>query len=312
MTLEAPNAAGAHAGATLCERSGFEVVDCESCGFAHVLPLPTEQELEQVYAHEYYATEKPLYLERAESDRAWWERLHDGRLARVEELLGARVGRLLDVGSGPGLLLQRARARGWQVLGVEPSHQAAEHARSLGVPVRRAFLTDELEDELAESEGPFDCIHAAEVLEHLPDPHAMLARMRRMLAPGGVLVLSVPNDFNPFQAAFVEAERAERWWVAPPHHLNYFDFESLEASVRRHGLEPVRRETTFPIDLFLLMGEDYTNDDALGRRCHARRMRFEETLRRTGHDALLDDLYDAFAGLGLGRHAVVYAQGPAA
>jgi len=310
--VTAVGSAQRHLGEVLVDGEEFRVVACEACGFRHVLPLPSEEELVAVYRHEYYATEKPLYLERAAEDAAWWERLHAGRLARAEALLRSDGRRRLDVGSGPGQLLTAARDRGWEVLGIEPSRQAAAHARGLGVDVHEAFLDDALAEELrGGADGAFDCVHAAEVLEHLPDPAGMVRRMRRLLRPGGVLVLSVPNDFNPFQAALVEARGFRPWWVAPPHHLNYFDFDSLERLVAREGLEPARRETTFPIDLFLLMGDDYTGDDALGRACHRRRMAFEAALSDAGRDDLCDALYDALADLGLGRHAVVYATRPA-
>lgn len=311
MTIE--TARTLHLGDLLVEKDGFAVIACTGCGFAHVDPLPTESELTDLYRHEYYATEKPLYLERVLEDKAWWDRLHDTRLRRVEELGTSAGRRLLDVGSGPGLLLQRAEERGWSVLGIEPSRQAAAHARSLGVDVREAFLDDALTAELVATEtaidgGPYDCVHAAEVLEHLPDPRAMVRRMRRLLSPGGILALSVPNDFNPIQSALVDARGFAPWWVAPPHHLNYFDFDSLEALLASEGLEPVRRETSFPIDLFLLMGDNYVGDDALGRVCHARRMALESALHDAGRGELLEQLYDAFAGLGIGRHAVVYAR----
>ena len=302
-----------HRGATLVRKDGFGVVDCKDCGFKHVLPLPSEEELVHVYGHEYYATEKPLYLARVEEDRDWWERLHDRRLQRVEGFLPRTAQKLLDVGSGPGLLLERAQHRGWDATGIEPSHQAAEHARSLGASVCEAFLDDELAAELLRAagdseEGAFDCIHAAEVLEHLPDPRAMVQRMVRLLRPGGVLVLSVPNDFNPIQAALTETGGFAPWWVAPPHHLNYFDFDSLEGLLVAEGLEILHRETSFPIDLFLLMGEDYTGDDETGRTCHRRRMKLEAALHEAGRGQLLDDLYSAFAELGIGRHAVVYGR----
>ena len=308
MTVDAT--AVEHTGPELCVRGDFRVLDCECCGFPHVVPLPSEEELAEVYAHDYYATEKPLYLERVEQDRPFWDRLHGRRLERVAALLRADGRRLLDVGSGPGLLLERARACGWDELGVEPSRQAAAHARSLGVGVREAFLDDALAAELLAESGGFDCVHAAEVLEHLPDPRAMVRRMRSLLKPGGVLVLSVPNDFNPFQRTLAEVRGFAPWWVAPPHHLNYFDFASLERLLVAEGFETLERETSFPIDLFLLMGDDYTADDALGRACHAKRMAFEAALVEAGRAELLEELYGALADLGLGRHAVVYARRP--
>ena len=294
----------AHHGPILTEKDEWTVIDCSPCGFRHVVPLPTEEELREVYEHEYYTSEKPLYLERVREDLAWWHELYDERFGAFESLKTSPGRRLLDVGSGPGFLLEFGKDRGWDVLGIEPSRTAAAHARELGVEVIEAFLDDSLAKELE----PFDTIHLSEVLEHLPDPAAMVARCRELLVPGGVLCVSVPNDFNPFQRALVDAGDQEPWWVAPPHHLNYFDFESLEGLLTRAGLAVQLRETSFPIDLFLVMGENYVGNDELGRRCHGLRMAFEDTLRRAGRLDLKRDLYHAFADLGLGRLAVVHAR----
>ena len=293
-----------HEGPVSARKEDWTVIDCGSCGFRHVVPLPTEEELRRVYEHEYYSSEKPLYLKNVREDLDWWNELYRERFSAFEELKTSPGKRLLDVGSGPGFLLRFGQDRGWDVLGIEPSKQAAAHTRELGAEVVEAFLDDSLAKEL----GTFDTIYLSEVLEHLPDPAAMVRRCRELLNPGGLLCVSVPNDFNPFQEALLKAGRQEPWWVAPPHHLNYFDFDSLEGLLSRSGLEVLRRETSFPIDLFLLMGEDYVADDAKGRHCHGLRMAFEETLLAAGRTDLKRDLYAAFARLGLGRLAVVHAR----
>ncbi|MEW6073219.1 MAG: class I SAM-dependent methyltransferase [Planctomycetota bacterium] len=293
-----------HAGAALDRAGEFTVIECEPCGFRHVIPLPAADELREIYRQEYYTAEKPLYLERAREDLDWWRQLYAERFDAFEALLGGRTGRLLDVGSGPGFLLEYGRERGWEVLGVEPSAAAAAHARGLGVEVVEEFLTPELAPRL----GRFDAVHLSEVLEHVPDPRSILALCRDLTRPGGLVCASVPNDYNPFQHALRTSGGYGPWWVAPPHHLNYFEFASLERLFARAGLEPVRRDTTFPIDMFLLMGEDYVGNDALGRVCHGRRMAFERHLRAAGLEELLRTLYQGLAQHGLGRLAVVTAR----
>jgi hypothetical protein len=72
----------------------------------------------------------------------------------------------------------------------------------------------------------------------------------------------------------------------------------------------IHRETTFPIDLFLLMGDNYIGDDALGRECHGRRKNLEHNLALAGLSGLKRDLYKAMAGLGIGREVVLIARKP--
>ena len=292
-------------GGDVVDRVGeFTVVDCRTCGFRHVTPLPDEEELRRIYRHEYYTAEKPLYLERAREDLDWWNQLFAERFDAFEELREGRTGRLLDVGSGPGFLLDFGKRRGWHVLGIEPSAAAAAHARSLGVDVLEEFLTEDLGHRL----GAFDVIHLSEVLEHLPDPRAFLEICRDMTAPGGLVCVSVPNDYSPFQYALRTACGFAPWWVAPPHHLNFFDFDALERLLERCGFAPVRRDTTFPIDMFLLMGDNYVGDDELGRACHRRRMQFEANLRAAGLEELRRAMYRSLAEHGIGRLAVVTAR----
>jgi SAM-dependent methyltransferase len=98
--------------------------------------------------------------------------------------------RVLDVGCGAGWRGKELReARGCEVIGVEPDEGRAEVARSLGVEV----VTGYLEAIDVERIGRFDVVLFGDVLEHLPDPAAMLLAAREYLKPGGAIVASVPN-----------------------------------------------------------------------------------------------------------------------
>jgi SAM-dependent methyltransferase len=292
---------GDHRGPLLDRAAGFDVIACAVCDFTHVVPLPTPAELARTYRHEYYTAEKPLYLERHREDLAWWNLVYAERYDTFEALLPAGRRRILDVGSGPGFFLCHGRERGWQGVGIEPSAQAAAHARTLGLEIVEDFLTADTAARL----GSFDVVHLSEVLEHIPDPGAMLRLVHGLLAPDGVACVVVPNDYSPFQQALRAAAGYAPWWLAPPHHLNYFGFDSLARLLVRSGFAVCLREATFPIDLFLLMGDDYVGDDDLGRQCHRKRMRFEERLERAGLGQLRRDLYRALAAHGVGREAVL-------
>lgn len=300
-----PRAWQEHSGPVIDSVGEFDVIECEACRFKHVVPLPSPEELDAVYRQDYYSTEKPLYLERTAEDADWWETVFSDRYDTLEELLPPTRRRLLDIGSGPGAFLAHGNKRGWRTLGVEPSHQAAEHSRSTGLEVVEEFLTPENAGRL----GQFDAIHASEVFEHLPDPRQMAGLLFDLLAPGGVACICVPNDYSPIQATLRSGGFAP-WWLAPPHHLNYFDGDSLARLLTGAGLEIVLREATFPIDLFLLMGMNYIGNDKLGRRCHGMRKKLELNLAATGRNDLKRNLYRKLAELNIGREVVVYAVKP--
>ncbi len=293
-----------HHGALRDAVQGFDVIDCTECGFAHVMPLPSPADLAPVYTHEYYAREKPDYLSVVRKDLSWYEIGYRERFDTFEQFLPPDRRRVLDVGCGPGFFLAHGAGRGWRAMGVEPSTQAAAHARSLGVDIVEEFF----DAPLARRLGPVDVVQMTNVLEHVPDPLAFIGAARDALQPGGLLSICVPNDYNPFQDALRNGCGFAPWWVAPPHHLNHFTFDSLATVLERTGFDIAERNASFPIDLFLLMGDNYVGDPVLGRACHEKRMRFEQTMAGTGHEHLRRQFYRSLAALGLGREIIMIAR----
>ena len=133
----------------------------------------------------------------------------------------ARPGRLLDVacGVGYGTRLLADRAGGVDALGIDLSPEAIGYARRRYAGARTRFdLADAMQ--WSDPDG-FDTIVSIETIEHLPSPAAFVARLVRMLRPGGVLVASVPTtpslDANPHHLHDF-SERSFRRLFAP-HHL---------------------------------------------------------------------------------------------
>jgi SAM-dependent methyltransferase len=295
-----PASDGVHAGPL----RGPGVVDCVRCGFAHLDPLPDAAALRDTYRRHYYDTVKPDYLAKEASEASFWALEHQDKLDAFAALRGRRGGRVLDIGCSGGFFVAHANRNGWSGLGIEPSEQAAAHARGLGVTVVERFLDDVDWPAL----GMFDAVHLKLVLEHLADPAAVLRAARERLHPDGILCVQVPNDFNALQGAVQATLETPSWWVAPPYHVNYFDFASLRRLCDRTGFAVVREDTTFPMELFLLMGEHYVGDDTVGRACHQKRMALEERLAAAGLNDLRRQASRALAAVGLGREAIVYAR----
>lgn len=290
-----------HHGPVIDTKDGLSIIDCQDCGFRHQWPMPTPEDVTRIYQEEYYVEEKPDYFKHYEEDREWWNLIYDDRLDYFAEQLATDRRRLLDIGSGPGLFLARARERGWQTLGIEPSRQAAAYARAMGLEIRNEFLTPQ-----ALALGPFDAIHLSAVLEHIPDPVSMLELAHAMLAPGGILCVVVPNDYSPIQQAARNACGLAPWWLAPPHHINYFTPDTLKTCLIKRGFTELKLSTTFPIDLFLLMGDNYTAAPDLGRNCHTKRKALEFALARAGLNDLRKALYGKLIELNIGREIVIY------
>ena len=232
------------------------------------------------------------------------EQVYTQRYEILEQHLPAEHRRLLDIGSGPGFFLLNGQERGWKVKGIEPSAQAVEHSRGFGLDVENIFFTKETAPGL----GKFDAINMGEVLEHIPDPASLLRMVRQQMNDNGIVCIIVPNDFNPFQIVLRDHLKFGPWWVTPPHHINYFNFDSLSNLVERCGFKVIHKEATFPIDIFLLMGDNYVGNDAVGRVCHMKRMNFEKAIIQGGSSNLLSDLYLKLAEQGIGREIVIYGE----
>ena len=295
---------GCHSGESVAQSGSVHVIRCTTCGFKHIVPIPEAEQVQEFYAHHYHGSDISRAVRKMREDTEWLNLAYHDRLDFFEQMLPPDRRRLLDIGSGFGAFLLCGAERGWEVLGVEPSLSASEYARSQGLKVVEGFY----DGKMAERLGTFDVVHLDHVLEHLPNPIQVLEWIRSSLAPGGLLFLAVPNEFNPFQETLVETCGYRRWWVVPKHHINYFDFETLPALLERHGFEVVAKETSFPMELFLLMGINYVDEPQRGGECHERRKRLEITLHRSGRNDVRRNLLRSFAQNGLGRDVIVYAR----
>lgn len=293
-----------HTGSIIATHHSADVIECKSCGFSHIKSLPDPVELMRFYREEFYTSEKTDYFSNAQADQDWLLSTYNDRFDSLEGLLPEKHRHILDIGCGPGFFLSAGKERGWNVLGVEPSPRAAEFARGHGVKIIEGFF----DAQTAASIQPQEVIHMSQVLEHIPNPAKLLQNAHSLLVPGGLICISVPNDFNPLQLALQKAKQLDPWWVVPKHHLNYFTFDTLEKLLRRRGFEPIQREASFPLELFALMGDDYISNPELGPIIHKKRKQLESTLDKTGFNDTKRALLNALATAGLGRLAVVTAR----
>jgi spore coat polysaccharide biosynthesis protein SpsF len=262
----------------------YTVIDCIECGFWHVFPSPPESFLKQYYTHQYTDP-----LEKVNT--------HD-KIATIETLVSGR--RVLDVGCGDGALLREFKEAGWDVAGIEPGRDEVDPT----LDIRPLTFDDPRVSEL----GRFDAVVVNFVLEHYPEPIRLLDRIRgELLVPGGILVIEVPNDFNPLQLAVSELHTHDRWWIVFPDHLNYFSARSLHGLLERLGYRVVLEEASFPLEMFALMGDVYIGQPEVGKQVHQKRVRFETALRETGRNMLRRDLYQRLAELEIGRTVITYA-----
>lgn len=144
--------------------------------------------------------------------------------------LGFRPGgRLLDVGCGTGNFLVKARAAGYQVCGIDFNAPAAQEASNRGLQTYVGSFTDFA---ATQPESSFDVITLYDVIEHLDDPVGTVDLAKRLLKPGGGLMISVPNGLLPTPFGRSDFEY-------PPYHLTLWRPESLVRFLEQRGFKVV-------------------------------------------------------------------------
>jgi SAM-dependent methyltransferase len=227
----------------------YTVVRCRDCGFLYQRPRVRDESLGDCYPDHYprHQEASPRVPFRGSRRRVaavrfalarglGYAALRDARVPWLTRLRGRLLlrrlewdcppwrgrGRYLDVGCGSGAALGVARSLGWHVAGIEPDAAAAQKARA---------FADELHvcDALAASPGSgrFDVVTTLHVLEHVPDPVRLLRRMLDWLAPGGLLIVEVPNAGGLGAALFGGAWSG----LELPRHLSHFSPATLRRAV---------------------------------------------------------------------------------
>ena len=289
-----------------------KVIEDPDFGYRRLDPLPSDSALTEFYESRYYdlirrggrAPELRRHLVGGDEGRSELEWLRATLYDDLATVLALKVAgkRVLDVGCGTGELVGYLAERGFSAEGIEPSAEAAAEARSRG----RSVISSRLEPFAARSDraGAYDAVTFLNVMEHVPSPVAILQATRAMLGPGGVVAIRVPNDFNDLQLATQEQLGLRPYWVAVPDHVNYFSVRSLTSLLDRVGFDAVHVQTDFPMELFVLMGDDYVSDPALGAACHKKRVALELAMPA----AIRRRLYAALASVDLGRNTLVFAR----
>ena len=180
----------------------------------------------------------------------WWDvdgpqkplhALNPVRLQYVAQRVTLRGARVLDIGCGGGLLSEALAKEGADVTAIDLAPELVKVARLHGLEsgVTVDYRVQAAEDLAAEQPGSFDVVTCMEMLEHVPDPGAIIAACHRLLKPGGQLFLSTVNRTPAaFAVAIVGAEYVARLLPKGTHH--YQDFikpAELAAWLRAAGLQ---------------------------------------------------------------------------
>jgi SAM-dependent methyltransferase len=202
----------------------YRLLICRACGLGYLNPRPTRETIGYYYPADY----KPYQNQGKVKHRFFSLARLLGRGDPHSYLPVKPPGRLLDFGCGSGAYLERMRGLGWDVIGIDISPHGVEAARRRGIPAYQGVLPHP-----AVPFASVDVLNFGAVLEHVHDPHQLIAAARATVKPGGLLVFSVPNlaswGFRFFGPA---------WWpLELPRHLLHFTPATIRKLVKKHDLE---------------------------------------------------------------------------
>jgi SAM-dependent methyltransferase len=186
---------------------------CSACGAATTDPWPSEEDLEAAYGTWY----------RPDAGNRFAFGLGDAVLGRTRGLLASRLdaiapeGPVIDVGAGDGTLLDALHRRGREGIGLERNS------------ARDDFRDEPLEE--VDGDGTWAAVVLWHSLEHLPRPGAAVREAARLLRPGGVIAIAVPNNGSLQARAF-----GDEWLhLDLPRHLVHLSAKSLTRGLERAG-----------------------------------------------------------------------------
>ncbi len=217
---------------TRIRRGASAFVRCPSCASLWQSPFPDDARLAEIYGAGYlerWGIAGPAILAEVRAMKAATARAFLARVGRHRS-----GGALLDIGCALGFLLAEAKRAGYEPYGLDRNASAIEQARAeFGARVQALDL----------EANPFPGVSFAvvtlvDVLEHVPDPGALLAAVGARLEPGGVLALLLPNS-----ASLTARVLGNAWPHFAEEHLWLWTPGGLAAFLRRHGWRVLEMRT---------------------------------------------------------------------
>jgi len=232
---------------------------CLRCQLIYVLPWPKKSTIQQLYQDEYFQLGKDKKKILGYRDYKKQERFlipyFRKKLGLIDKLMGGKKGKLLDIGCALGHFLELAKKESWEVTGLDISDYSIREVRKKGIMAVKGPLV-----QARLKSSSFGVVTLFQTLEHDYDPLGLLDEIKRILKPGGLLVLTVPDQKNIL--ARILGKKWHGWQTEG--HLIWFDSQNLEFALKKAGFSKIKVEKDLPIwgsleDSFEALNMHYTN-----------------------------------------------------
>ncbi len=202
----------------------FTIMRCSQCGLGWTV-VPSDFDVSPYYPEEYYGSKNKRFQPVVEWLISFFRRARAGMILRQ-----MKPGRILDIGCGRGLMLKELKEHGWECFGTEYSAKAAAATSEfLGIPIQ---VTTDIRT-CTYPDHSFDVVTLWHVFEHIPNPIEILSEIRRILKPGGLVIIEVPN-LSSWQFKII----GQTWiHLDAPRHFFHYSRKSLKSLIETHGFQ---------------------------------------------------------------------------
>jgi 2-polyprenyl-3-methyl-5-hydroxy-6-metoxy-1,4-benzoquinol methylase len=224
----------------------FPVLGCRECGTLFAEHPPKQERMDEIYGNDYYKGWEGMNNRLTRYTKSMKVYTFSAYFKLFSKFTHMKNKKLLDVGCATGYLLEAAKKMGCDCYGVELSPFGATEA-SKKFPGR--IFNGTLEEARYKSES-FDIITLTDLIEHVIDPVEFLKEVKRILKPGGFILIVTP-DFHSWWAKFMK----NKWTNFKEEHLFYFSSKSLKTLA---GIVNLKTLYEKPVSKFLSLEYIYS------------------------------------------------------
>ena len=205
----------------------MNIVKCEECSLVYTNPIFDEEHYKKTYKSEDY---QEIVRELGEESHLYRvQRFGTERIGIMNKFIKTKETiKYLDIGCSTGFVVEAAKNKGWDAVGIDLNPSAINYGISRGLNLKNNSL-----DEVSFKKNTFDAISLFDVIEHLPNPQNIISKALNYLKTGGILFIYVPNWDSA--SRFLLGKKAHFIW--PTHHLNYYNPKTITDLIQKFELE---------------------------------------------------------------------------
>lgn len=217
----------------LVVKSGFSIVQCVECNFVYVNPRITNEQLKDIYSHNYFKNKDYGYVGYEQEKRLRVKNFERWLKMATSFMFAGKQVNALDVGCAAGYCLNVMKAKGWDAEGLELDAEMFINLENDSQIVYNRSLDN------FESKHKFHVITLFDVIEHIPDIDAAFKQLNNLLNAEGIVIMVTPNHNSLQRKIF-----GKRWFQYKPiEHIQYFTLQSITAFAGRNNLQIIHSST---------------------------------------------------------------------